>query len=142
MLSLNGNALNWASVRLDASLQGHDTSPTTHTSSFQKKMFIHLFLSYPLVPLPIALIRSPAASKHMVAGPPRRNARPLALPDTACSRLRVVALSCRPCQVQRTIAHSKLRDVTPLVLLRLKICHVIILHRKASMIRSTTICIN
>jgi hypothetical protein len=36
MLSLNSNALNWTSVRLDASLLGHDASPTTHTSSFQK----------------------------------------------------------------------------------------------------------
>jgi hypothetical protein len=90
---LIGNALNWTFLRLDASLLGHDATPTTCTPLFLKNCSSTHF--YPLVPLPIVRIHSPATSERMAVGPigrcvrlpSRCSARALALLGTVRSRL-------------------------------------------------------
>jgi len=59
----------------DVLLLGHNAIPTTHVLSFLKKNYSSTY-SYPLIPLPIALIRSSTASERMAASPPRRSTRP------------------------------------------------------------------
>jgi hypothetical protein len=49
---------------------------------------------------------------------------------------------CRSAGGERVRERRREETVTPLVLWRLKSCHVIILHCKASMIKSTMMCIN
>jgi hypothetical protein len=105
---VSGNALNWVSVRPNAPLLGYDVSPTTHASSFLKNC--SSTYSYPLVLLPIAVIRSRAASECTAAGPagaarccplqvawprPSRRSCSRCLPSATCNHC------CRPATYKR-----------------------------------------